>query len=423
MKILTPDRRVQGFLQRALRDPAYQWSGVRDPRARRGRRWKLSSLMNALFTGMLTGCPSLRDVETLTEELGETGRALVEKRVPDTTLWDLLGRLTASDLRRKLLAQVHSAWRSKSLESTTLPCGVLAIDGKGLGALEHDANGTAQKAHRAHDGTAYWLARMLRAVLVSADAKPCLDQMPIGSRTNEMGCAPEFLDRLLAAYGRGNLFEVVTLDAGLVSRALADQINAAHKAYVMALKGTQPELLAEAERLFRHRGELAAQTAWEPYQGKLVRRSLYRSSEIAGYHGWQHLRQVWLVVTETKRGEAVEEELRYFLTNLPAQRFSANQILAVVRAHWGIENDCFWTLDTQWKEDAVPWCSSGRAVEALSWIRLMAYNLMQLARRRHLRRRSDDDRVAVPPPAWRNVLRWVRDALRLDLPVGDPVCA
>ena len=90
--------------------------------------------MNALFTGVLTGCPLLRDVETLTEELGETGRALVEKRVPDTTLWHLLRRLSSTDLRRKLRAQVRSAWRSKSLEPTTLPCGVLALDGKGLGA-------------------------------------------------------------------------------------------------------------------------------------------------------------------------------------------------------------------------------------------------------------------------------------------------
>ena len=124
---------------------------------------------------------------------------------------------------------------------------------------------------------------------------------------------------------------------------------------------------------------------------------------------------------EIKEGDAVKEELRYFLTNLPAQRFTAKQILAVVRAHWGIENDCFWTLDTQWREDFVPWCSSGSAVEALSWIRLMAYNLMQRARRRNLRRSTDANSVVAPPPAWRNVLRWVRDALRLDLRVGVPV--
>jgi len=35
-------------------------------------------------------------------------------------------------------AQVRAAWRSKSLTPVGLPCGVVAIDGKGLGALEHD---------------------------------------------------------------------------------------------------------------------------------------------------------------------------------------------------------------------------------------------------------------------------------------------
>jgi predicted transposase YbfD/YdcC len=425
MKVQARDRRVQKFLDRHGKSPGYRWGDLTDPRARRGRRWKLTELVSALFKGMLAACPTLRAVEGMTDEMGPQGRQDVPRRVPDTTLWALIPRLSVKELRAKNHQQVRAAWRSKSLQPIGLPCGVVAIDGKGLGALEHDANGAAQKAHRAHDGTPYWLSRMLRAVLTSAEARPCLDQMPIGAKTNEMGEFGRFFDGLMEAYGGGDLFEVVTVDAGMTSKANGDRVHAAGKAYIMALKDTQPELLREAQRVLAGRQDPDAETDWEVHQGKRIKRRLFRTDEMAGYHEWEHLRQVWRVEQETRDadGKTLECEQRYFLTSLHRGRLSGAQTLAVVRAHWGIENDCFWTLDTQWLEDAVPWCSQGQAVEVLSWFRLMAYNLLQLARRTHLRLRRPDGSLEDPPP-WRRVFEWVRQALRRPLidQEPEPVC-
>jgi hypothetical protein len=245
--------------------------------------------------------------------------------------------------------------------------------------------------------------------------------MPVGSKTNEMGEFIAFFDALMDAYGAGDLFEIVTVDAGMTSKANADHVHAAHKAYVMALKETQPELLREAERLLRPLTHLApeAETPWEKAQGREVRRRLYRTDEIAGYHEWAHLRQVWLVVQETRSPDGtVETEERFFLTNLHRGRLTAFQCLLVVRGHWGVET-CFWSLDVPWREDALPWRRTGRAVEVLGLLRLMAYNLLQLLRRRHLRERRPDGRVA-DAPAWRRVFEWVRQALRLPLEV-EPI--
>jgi len=419
MKVQPRDRRVQKFLDRHLSAPPYQWQDLTDPRARRGRRWRLRDLLSAAFFGLLSGCPTLREVEGQTDDAGPWMRHRVPRRVPDTTLWDLLPRLASPELRAKLHHQVRAAWRSKSLTPEGLPCGVVAIDGKGLGALEHDADGTAQRNYRSHDGTPYWLARSLRAVLTSAEARPCLDQVAIGARTNEMGSFAAFFGDLMATYGAGDLFEIITVDAGLTSRANADLIVAAQKAYVMAIKGTQPELLGEAERLLGRRRQPEAASEWEPYQGKRVQRRLFRTAELAGYH-WPHLRQVWRVeqVVVDRDGREEREE-RYFVTNVPSGRLSATQILLLIRRHWAIENDCFWTLDTQWCEDQVPWCSSGQAVETLSWLRLMAYNLLQLARRTHLRQRESTGRREAPP-AWRRVFTWVRQALQRDLLPDEP---
>jgi hypothetical protein len=75
------------MLDRHLKTPAYRWDDITDPRHRRGRRWKLGQLLSGAFAGLLANCPTLRDVEALTEEMGPAGRKYVPRRVPDTTLW------------------------------------------------------------------------------------------------------------------------------------------------------------------------------------------------------------------------------------------------------------------------------------------------------------------------------------------------
>jgi predicted transposase YbfD/YdcC len=387
----------------------------------RGRRWRLGELLNAVLLGFVSGCRTLRGMEALTEDFGPVGRRYVSRRVPDTTSWDLIGRLSSKELRLQHVAQVRSMWRAKKLLPVNLPCGIAAMDGKGMGALEHDAEGTAHPAHRSHDGSEYYLARHLRAVLVSAECKPCLDQMPIRAKTNEMGDFSRFFRRLMRAYGTSNdLFEGVTVDAGLSSKANADCIHGYDKAYVMALKETQPVLLAEAERLLSRRVKPDAESGWERHKGRLIQRRFFRTDEIAGFHDWHHLRQAWRVeqVSIDKDGRT-EKEQRYFLTSFPSGRLSAAQCLLVVRLHWGIENDCFWTLDMQWAEDDVPWCSRGRAVEVLSWFRLMAYNLVQFARRRTLRKKRPDG-SREPPPPWARVFAWFHQAWLL--PEETPAC-
>jgi predicted transposase YbfD/YdcC len=415
VKVIAYNRRVQRYLIRQLSSPAFGWDKVNDPRKRRGRRWKLKELLNALLLGLVSGCPTLRDVEGLSEDMGMFGRKYVSRRASDTTLWDLIQLLKTEELREQLIDQVKNSWRAKMLRPVGIPCGVVSIDGKGLGKLEHDADGTAQKTHNGEDEE-YFLSRSLRAVLVSAEGRPCLDQMSIGAKTNEMGDFKKFFTRILESYGDNNdLFEIITTDAGMTSLANADHIHAAMKAYVMALKKTQPELRAEAERLLGKLRKPEAETPWERYQGKWVRRLLFRTDEIADYHNWTHLRQAWRVVQETQDDDdKVEREERYFLTSVHKGRFTPEQILLLVRGHWRIENDHNWALDMQWKEDSVPYCSKGKAIEVICYFRLMAYNLAQQARRATLTKKLPDG-TRSSPPAWRRVFEWIKQAWQLTI--------
>ena len=391
-------KRVNRFLKQSFRKRR-SWDlcrGVTDPRSRRGRRWKLRALLGAAFAGMLVRARSLRAVEDLTETASASGlRAFgVSRRVPDSTLEPVLRQLDPDELRSRLHDQVRSLRRGKSLDEQSLPLALVAIDGKCIHTSKQRVHPACQRQQFEGRPPRY-LLRVLRAVLVSSPTKVCVDQQVIPAQTNEVGAFPSLWARLRSAYRTDSLFEAVSLDAGFASEALCRQIDADGFGYIVGLKENQPELLAEARGHFRRTlapasGEQArgpeSETDWEPYQGRRMKRQLYRCTELGGWNGWDHLRQVWLVRQLTQHADGRQEvEDRFFLTNLRIGRLNGEGVLAVVRAHWGIENCANWTMDTQWGEDQRAWCCQGEALVVLSLLRQLAYNVVQVLFTRHLR--------------------------------------
>ena len=94
----------------------------------------------------------------------------------------------------------------------------------------------------------------LRATLISSTAALCIDQEAIPAETNDMGVFASLFGKLEKTYRRANLYELVSTDAGFTSEANARQVDSAGKAYMMAIKGNQPELHQEAARPL-HAGE------------------------------------------------------------------------------------------------------------------------------------------------------------------------
>lgn len=377
----------QNFLRRMLRKPAWDFNRfVTDPRQEKGRRWPCQTLMRALLWGFLTNRGSLRAVETMTE-------CGFDARIPDSTLYDFVGKFSADaveELRRQLHAQTRTDWRSKALAPRGLPCGVAAVDNKTLWtgpvAAAHDPH--AQVVHPP-GRAAYAQLRVVRTVLLSAAANPAIDQVVIRAETNECGMFPEVFRGLEASYAA--LIEIYSMDAGFCSEANGRLIAQAHKGYIFGLKGNQPELLNEAKRLLGAQTQPVLSSPWEPYQGTQLRYHLYRTTEMEAYLGWSHLKQVWRVEKEIRKGKMhpIECENRYYVTNLHLGRLKAEQILSVVRSHWAIENNCNWTVDVVWDEDTKTWCGQGLGIQVLGLLRLMAYNLVSMLRCRYLRKRDE----------------------------------
>lgn len=404
-------KRIARYLGK--RENAHDFGSIKDPRGRRGRRWTLRSLMTATFISMVATEKSFRGVERITDDLsGCRKRFGVSRRVPDSTLARFFSKLDdESGLRKLLIDDIKRAMRRKALEPTELPIRTAAIDGQTLWCDDHEVDDPACQA-LSKDMDGYFRIHALHAVLISSSSQPCIDQQLVPKETNEMGALPDFIGNLVNAYGLG-FIELVTLDAGMTSAENARMLTEHAMRYVMAVKENQPGLLEEARRLCGWGGHkqngyvCEAKTDWERYDGKWIRRELFRSKEISGWPKWPSVRQVWRVKQTTKNdaGEVVHVENRYFVTSLPWDRLSGRDILHLVRLHWGVENGCHWTLDVVLQQDSRPWCTKGKALRMLSWLRLLAYNALQFLRRRYLR----STRHRTMP--WADLARRIQQAL------------
>jgi hypothetical protein len=433
-KARTKEERVERFLAKRARKKEKGWDYSDSPDLRQpgNVEHQMDSVLWALELGLTSNQPTLRDVEEMLGNLGPWAQTLVPKPISDTTLDTEARRLDAGYLRDKLVLRVRDLKRSKMLNPVGLPCGVLAVDGKNLATLDHDAAGEGHarstqnekwhlsKSEEKKRGKAYYLMPALRATLTSAEAKPCLYQLPLPPGVGESSCFIEMLDGLTHSYGRSDMFEVIDGDAGLTSLANADDVNKRGLGYIFGLKGNQPELFDEAQALLLPMAESLppeAQTPWERRSGKLIRRSLWRTGEMAGMENsvgrWTHLRQTWLVRQETRDSDGtVDVEDRFFLTSLLWNYLDPWQILLVVRNHWGVET-AFNSLDLQWHEDSGPWCTMGTAIWALGVLRLMAYNTAQILRRRRLRKKKDDGSLETPM-TWRSLFKVIEKVLEID---------
>jgi hypothetical protein len=124
------NRRLYGFFTKRLDEAGLHQ--VPDGRDHRGKRWDLGALLRTTVGAMLAGAKSLAEVEELSTRMSTPLKRLfgIQRRVPDTTLRDVLCTVDPQTLRSSLHAVVHQAERRKALEPSVLPFGVGSLDGK-----------------------------------------------------------------------------------------------------------------------------------------------------------------------------------------------------------------------------------------------------------------------------------------------------
>jgi hypothetical protein len=129
-------------------------------------------------------------------------------------------------------------------------------------------------------------------------------------------------------------------------------------------------------------------------RGQRVVRRLYLGEATAAPEGWEHLRSVVRVQTQTfdASGQLVSCENRYLISSLPRYRLTPEHWLLVIRRHWGVETS-HQILDGAFAEDDHPWIlHNPRGALVVAILRRIAYTILTLFR--SVTQRSDERRHA-----------------------------
>jgi predicted transposase YbfD/YdcC len=336
---------------------------IPDPRYPRGRRHPLGAILALTCVAMLCG---YRSYSAIAEWGRGYGHQLVHalgfthaKTPCAATLYHVLRQLD-----RSLVEATLGAWAASVL--TALPPApgeleALAIDGKTL------------RGSRKQGAPAVHLLSVLSQRLGLT-----LWQQAVAGKANEIPVLEDVL-RGLVVEGR-----VITVDALLTQRAIADRIVHEGGDYVMLVKGNQPQLQHDIQLVFHEPhalGEtMTTSETVDSGHGRLEQRRLTTSEALVGYSDWPRLAQVFRLersVLLKKSGEQ-RYEVVYGVTSLGPDQAGPERLLGVVRQHWQIENKVHWVRDVTFDEDRSQ-VRRGSIPQVMAAFRNTALGLMRCA--------------------------------------------
>jgi len=149
---------------------------------------------------------------------------------------------------------------------------------------------------------------------------------------------------------------IVTMDALLTQKHVAQTIVDAGGDYVMVVKENQPQLRADIELVF-------VQPPWgDQHQtahsvdmghGRIEQRTITTSEALAGSDYWPGLAQVCRLERQVIRKKTGEEraEVVYGVTSLGSEQAPPARLLELVRGQWHIEHKSHWVRDVTFDED------------------------------------------------------------------------
>lgn len=308
---------------------------IPDFRRRQGTRHPLAAIFSLACCAMFCGYRSYSAIAEWGRNYG-TGIAHALGFTHQTPCAATLHTVFRHVERNTLEAQL-GAW-AEGVVATTPPApsagdAAIALDGKTLrGSRKQGAPGV----------------HLLSAL--SHHLGLTLAQQAVDEKTNEITQVETVLRQLVLQD------RVVTMDALLTQRHVAQTIVDGGGDDVMIVKDNQPQLRADIELVFTlppagDRQE-SARTV-DIGHGRIEQRNLTTSEALMDYSDWPGLAQVFELgrhVIIKKTGEE-RVEVVYGVTSLRSEQVTPGRLLDLVRGHWHIENKSHWVRDVTFDED------------------------------------------------------------------------
>lgn len=349
---LTEEDRQRLLAQAHLHTLVEMLEAIPDPRGKQGLRYDLPFLLTCLIAALLCNCNSTEAISQWCHEHERLLREIFGPRLfltPSGSLYRWL--LPQIDIQR--FEQILSVWvRATSQASPTEP---LAVDGKTVrGARTAQAEAPHLLSCFTHQSQEVWA------------------EVAVGEKTNEIPEARNLLPTLPIG-GR-----VCTFDALHSHRQLWNLLRLNHAYPLFVIKGNEPTLQADLTTYFAdpHAQFQQAETT-DRQRGRIEHRLIKVSQELCPYlqeewPGISHVAQ--LTRTRTEKGET-SVEVVYLITILPPGYDGPQDLLALVRGHWAIENSLHYVRDVTFAEDRSR-IRTGHAPQFLAACRNLALTLI-----------------------------------------------
>jgi predicted transposase YbfD/YdcC len=351
--------------QTPLQHLRQHFAAVPDPRVERTKDHHLLDILTIAVCAVICGAENWTDIE----DFGQAKRAFFERFLTlphGIPSHDTFGRVFA----RLDPEQFQACFLTWVQDLVQLSAGqIVAIDGK---TLRGSADPGAGKA----------AIHMVSAWATGNGAGLVLGQRKVDTKSNEITAIPALL-QLLDLAGC-----IVTIDAMGCQTAIAQTIIEQHADYVLAVKGNQPRLQEDVQRLFREgfansgRGLVheTIRTLDKGHGRREIRRyALITDPRYITYvneqDAWAGLQAIGRVESERHVDGVVSREQRYYISSLG----SVAEFARAVRGHWGIENELHWVLDVRLREDASR-ARNGHSAENFAVLRHMGLNLLKRER-------------------------------------------
>jgi predicted transposase YbfD/YdcC len=330
------------------------FASVPDPRAANARH-DLCEVLLISFAAVLCGAEGCQDMADFGEAKESSLRKFLRLRhgIPSHDTFSRIFRLLDPIAFEAAFRDFMAAFAARLGGVVGTAGQVIAIDGKSLScAFEAGARATPL-----HLVTAW-----------GAENRLVLGQCRAPGRSETKGAL-----ELVAMLDLENA--TVTADALHGNRKMAKAIRERDGHYVLALKGNRGPLYHETVALLDN---VAVDTIDGPQHGH-GRVETRQAVVLAVPDGWDKkfkfhdLSAVARVDAVRRLPNTEERQSRYFVLS---RMLSATDVLATVRAYWGIENRQHWVLDVVFNEDRAR-SRKDNAGQNLALLRRLALNLLR----------------------------------------------
>lgn len=345
MQCITEVQATHTATQAQLRSLYEQLQAVPDYRGKRGRRYEAATVMVIVLLAKWAGEESVSGIAEWARLRGEwLQSALGLARLPCANTYAYIcAHLDTCELNAQI-ATYFAQFSAAEVEAAQPVCTAefagfehWALDGKVL-------RGSHRQAPPSQSGQ-----EVLNVDAVERGyLKHC---QPIAGKGYEAATAQAFIAQ------NDCTGKVITADALHTRPRFCRRMRRQQGEYVLVVKRNRPELEAEIRQLFA----LPPDPSYPMHQarsvdkghGRLTVRQLSTSSELnlAVAAEWRDAAQVFLLERWVTRHGKTTYESVCGLTSLSAAEASPAKLLALVRAHWHIENRCHWRRDATLGED------------------------------------------------------------------------